>query len=158
MTRLYEVSGENCVTTTTHLNKGRHVRFLHGLNGRLHQRYGGLQLVAVALDERPGAFEFVVLLLADEPHQLQLPLLQGRRQAVKMAGQLFPLPLSILLRSEVRGRISLRPNQSFPCRSPLWRGTSLPSGRRAPGCGRCWLPARRSRRSAPPAKRQTGST
>lgn len=96
---------------TTHLNKGRHVRLLHGLNGRLHQRYGGLQLVAAALDERASSFELVVLLLADEPHQLQLPLLQGRHQPVKMAGQLFSLLPSILLGSEVRGRISA-PSQS----------------------------------------------
>lgn len=103
--------------------------------------------MAVAPHERAGPFELVVLLPADQPHQLLLALLQGRHQAVEMAGQLFSLLLSVLLRPE--GQISPGLTRLLPSGSPLWRGTSPPSGRCAPGCGRYWRPARRSRRSAP---------
>lgn len=114
-----DYTGPTWVTTATHLNKGRHVRLLHGPDGRLHQRHGALQLLAVAPDERSSSFEFVVLLLADEPHQLLFALLQGRHQAVKMAGQLLALLLPILLRSEVRGWVSRHLTRILPAGSPL---------------------------------------
>lgn len=90
----------------TYLDKGSHVWLLHRADGRLHQCHGSLQLLAVAAEERSRLFQLVVLLPADEPHQLLLPLLQARQQPLKMAVQPFPLLLSILLRTGVRGQES----------------------------------------------------
>ena len=83
-----------------YLYEQRHVRLLHGLNGRLHQRDHGLQVVAVLPDEGPDVSQLVVLLPGDQTHQLLLPLLQDGHQAVEMVGQLLPLPLAILLRGD----------------------------------------------------------
>lgn len=97
-------------TAATHLDEGGHVRLLHGLDGGLHQRHGGLQLAAVAADEGADPLELQVLLLADVPHQLLLPLLQRRHQTLKMAAQLVLLMLPVLLRSEVRrSEVALAP-------------------------------------------------
>lgn len=86
------------IQAVTHLYEQRHLWLLHWLNGRLHQRHRGLQVVVLQTDERPKVSEFVVLLPGDQPHQLLLPLLQDGHQAVETAGQLFSLPLTVLLK------------------------------------------------------------
>lgn len=71
-----------------------------GLDGCPHKLARALQVVSVATHEGVDEVQLVILLAADPPHQLLLPLLQDGIQPVKLITPTLLLMISVLLHTD----------------------------------------------------------